>query len=404
MGIVVLLLLAWMVWVRVTAIRFFWYDPVFYLYTTSIGVFFLSRFYLSYIHRAPPDRGHEPTVSIVISARNEEDAIEEGVESCFAADYPAHKREVIVIDDGSTDGTARALARAKSRFPELKYFTQPPLGKRHGMSKGVREATGEIIVFVDSDVEIDRNALRKIVCGFEDPSLGAVSGFTGVKNGGKNVLTQMQEVRYHVGYELMKAPESVYGAVSCCPGALSAYRREYLLEVLDPWLNQKFLGLPATFGDDRSLTNFIMRKYRILYNPDAISLTLVPETWKRYMIQQCRWKKSWLRETLIAGSFIYKKHPVAALSFYITAVCSLVSPFMVLRVLWWKYMDETQILADYVTGLMLLGLSMALFCLWRRPSRYWYLSWLLVAIQVVIMGPQTYYAMATMRKNHWGTR
>jgi hyaluronan synthase len=404
MGILLFGSLAWMVALRVTTLSFFWYDPLFYFYTISVGIFYLTRFYLSGIHRPPPPALREPTLSIVISARNEEEAISKTVESCFAALYPAEKKEVIVVDDGSTDGTAKVLTGLQRRFPSLKVFNIPPSGKRHGMAKGMREASGELLVFVDSDTIVDRLAFKQIIRGFDDPSVGASSGYCGVENSDKNLLTRMQDVRYVLSFDLMKAPEGVFGCVTCCPGVLSAYRREYIMKILDSWLNQTFLGAPATFGDDRSLTSYILRDYKVLYNPLAICVTLVPETWKQYLTQQCRWKKSWLRETLIAGQFIYKKHPIAALSFYISALCSVMSPFMVTRALWLGITDPNMALSGYLTGLVLLGLSMGLFILWRRPHRHWYLVWILIAAQVLVMGFQTYYAMLTMRKNHWGTR
>src|SRR5581483_12264815 len=229
-------------------------------------------------------------------------------------------------------------------------------------------------------------------------------GMSEVANARVNVLTGLQEVRYHLSYRLMKAAESVFGTVSCCPGCLSAYRREYLMRVLDPWLNQRFLGAKATFGDDRSLTNHILRDYVVLYNERAAASTLVPETWTRYMRQQVRWKKSWLRETLIAGRFMWRKHPVGAASFYLAAVASLASPLMVVRAFGIAFFRPDGLLLYYITGLMLLGLSQCLFVYLFRPSTNWLLGMVLVAAQVVLMGPQTYYAILTMRKNHWGTR
>lgn len=403
-GVLLAIALAATLWMRWLTLADFWYDPVFSAYSAAIALFFYSRFILAYIHRPPPYTGYEPTISIVISVRNEENGIEAGIASCFAADYPSHKREVIVVDDGSTDGTAKVLARLQRERPELKLFSQPPSGKRKGMAKGIREAVGEIVVVIDSDSILERMALRHIVCGFEDPELGAVSGYTAVNNAAKNMLTRMQDVRYLVSFELMKAPESVFGAVTCCPGCLSAYRRKYLLEYLDPWLKQTFWGVPSTFGDDRSLTNFILRKYRAIYNPLARSSTAVPETWGRYMRQQCRWKKSWLREAPIASRVLARKNPIAALSFYVSAICSIVSPCMIFRMFSWEMDGETDMVAGYLAGAALLGLSMGLFALWKRPSKHWYMTWYWLLTQLLIMSPQTYYALLTVRKSHWGTR
>jgi hyaluronan synthase len=283
-------------------------------------------------------------------------------------------------------------------------FTIPPSGKRHGMATGVFHSTGELVIFVDSDTFLYKDALRRLVCGFEDPTLGACSGQTVVENAAVNTLTGLQEVRYYLSFKMMKASESVFSCVTCCPGCLSAYRREYLLKVLPPWLNQRFMGAAATFGDDRSLTNFILKNYRVIYNESAIASTIVPETWKRYLTQQARWKKSWLRETLIAAKFMYAKHPAAAISFYISSVCSMLSPLMVFRAMVWQYAESDAIFIYYTLGLILIGMLQCLYFLMKRPGGRWLLGMLMVASQIVIMGPQTYYAMLTMRRNHWGTR
>lgn len=403
-GVILGALIIALLYFNFTTLAYFWYSPFIYVYTVLIALYFLSRFLFASMHTNPVLHDYTPSISIIISVRNEEDAIAKTIDTCFAADYPNDLREVIVVNDGSTDNTAKVLDELTKKYPKLTVRSIPPSGKRDGMATGVRLAKGELIVFVDSDTFLYPDSLRHIVCGFEDRTLGAASGHTEVANAALNVLTGLQEVRYFLSYRLMKASESVFGAVSCCPGCLSAYRKEYVLQVLDAWLHQRFLGAKATFGDDRSLTNYILRDHRVIYNERALSSTLAPETWGRYMRQQVRWKKSWLRETLLAGRFMYKKHPVAALSFYLGAMCSLLSPLMVFRAAVLSFYSPDTILLYYVLGLVLVGLAQCLFFYLVRPSRSWLLGMLLVAVQVVLMGPQTYYAMFTMRKNHWGTR
>lgn len=403
-GSLILGVLSAMVYLKWNSLQFFWYTPVLYSYSFVIGAYFLSRFVISSFHRPPELTGYEPTVSVCVAARNEQDCIAKTVEQIFSADYPPDKLEVVVVNDGSTDRTGEVLAGLQPLYPRLKVFTIPPSGKRHGMATGVYNSSGEIIIFIDSDTFVWPDAIRRIVCGFEDRTLGAVAGHTEVDNGAVNALTGLQEVRYYLSFKMMKAAESVFGAVTCCPGCLSAYRREYLVKVLPAWLNQRFLGAQATFGDDRSLTNYILRDYRVIYNELAIASTMVPETWKRYMTQQVRWKKSWLRETLIAGRFMWKKHPVAAISFYVAAVCSLMSPLMVFRALFWELSKTDSIFIYYTMGLILIGMLQCLYFLMKRPNGRWLLGMLMVASQIVLMGPQTYYAMFTMRRNHWGTR
>jgi hyaluronan synthase len=403
-GAMLAVVLASTVALKLANLDFFWYAPYFYVYSATLVAYLVSRFYISWLYAAPPLRDYAPTLSIVISVRNEEKSLERTIEACFAADYPEGRREVIVVDDGSTDGTPRVLAAMKARHPELRVATLKASGKRYGMAEGVRMARGEIVVFVDSDTFIFSDALRHIVSGFEDPEVGASAGYAEVENADVNLLTGLQEVRYFVSYRLLKSSEGVFGCVSCCPGCLSAYRRSYVLEVLEPWLKQTFLGAPATFGDDRSLTNFILRKYRVLYNGDAMASTMVPESWGTYMRQQVRWKKSWLRETLIASRFMYAKHPVAALSFYATAAFSLLSPAMVVRAVFLGITERNSVLSFYVLGLALVALLQSLYFLYKRPSPNWALGMVWMACSLVLSGPQTYYAMLTIRRNHWGTR
>ncbi|MDD5655738.1 MAG: glycosyltransferase [Elusimicrobia bacterium] len=403
-GIAIAILLVFAVWFKWRSLVYFWYTPFFFIYSLTLLTYLLSRFLISWRHRVPPLGRYTPPISVVIAVRNEEKAIARTVESCFKADYPSERREVIVVDDGSTDATPRELEALRRRFAKLRVHTLKPSGKRFAMAEGVRRAAGEIIVFLDSDTYVHEDSLRRIVCGFEDPTLGASAGYAEVDNADKNLLTGLQEVRYVVSFRLFKAAESFFSCVTCASGCLAAYRREYILEFLDPWLKQTFLGRPATFGDDRSLTNFILRKYRVIYNDLATASTLVPETWKHYLLQQARWKKSWLRETWIASGFMYKKHPIAAISFYSAALFSLLSPLMVVRVLYLELQGRDAIFLYYALGLLLVALLQSLYYLFKKPKSNWVLGLMWMASSLLITGPQTYYAMLTIRKNHWGTR
>ena len=114
----------------------------------------------------------------------------------------------------------------------------------------------------------------------------------------------------------MKAAEGVFDAVTCLSGPLACYKKEIVLENMEDWLNQKFLGHEATFGDDRSMTNFVLRKHRTSYQDSALCYTIVPNSHKVFLKQQMRWKRSWLRESLIASKFMWKKEPFAALTLY----------------------------------------------------------------------------------------
>ena len=200
-------------------------------------------------------------------------------------------------------------------------------GKREGMAECVRQSTKDIVIFIDSDSFVEPSTARALVQYFADDRVAAVAGHAYVANANTNLLTKMQEVRYFVAFKAYKAAEALFGAVTCCSGCCSAYRRAYLGEMLDPWLHQRFLGVPCTYGDDRSLTNFLLQRgYKALFAPEAIAYTFVPDGFRQFMRQQLRWKKSRVRESFKAPGFMWQKHPLMALSFYLGVLLPLVAP------------------------------------------------------------------------------
>ena len=140
--------------------------------------------------------------------------------------------------------------------------------------------------------------------------MGGVSGRTDVANTYTNSLTKMQSVRYYIAFRIMKAAEGYFDAVTCLSGPLSCYRKDLVLAHKEAWLHQTFLGQKATFGDDRSMTNFILRGHRTTYQDTAICSTIVPNTHRMFLRQQMRWKRSWLRESPDCGSLYVEKGTV----------------------------------------------------------------------------------------------
>jgi len=173
-----------------------------------------------------------------------------------------------------------------------------------------------VVVFLDSDTILECAALRAIAAEFHDPTVGAVSGHVDVLNAGVNFLTSAQAVWYFGAFRVFRAAEHLLSNVPCCPVAFCAYRAEYVAPVVEPWLQTRVLGIPCTYGVDRGLTNQILRRHRVRYCSEAVAWTVAPDTWAEFLRQQVRWKKSWIRETLVACSFMYRKPPCTALFFY----------------------------------------------------------------------------------------
>jgi len=380
-------------------------DFVFGVYGMVVTIYLLSRFVMSVFYRPCRADIPLPSVAIVIPAMNEQSAIERTIEAAFALDYPADLISVFAVDDGSTDETWQRMAFAARRFPNMHAIRfSHNRGKRAAMAAGIRATDADIICFVDSDSSVAPDALREIVRPFVDPRVAAVTGHADVLNRSKNLLTLLQQVRYYVAFRVLKASESIFGSVTCASGCFSAYRRERLIEVLPRWETQTFLGREATFGDDRALTNMLLRHHRVVYQSTAVCETVVPDTFRAFLVQQTRWKKSWIRESLIACTFFWRKNPIAALATYVSNVFPLVAPVIIFRAMIWRPIAQGGDPWMYVIGLYAMAVMYSLYYGWQRKKPYWWAGIAFVFLYATVLIWQTYWAVATARKTAWGTR
>ncbi|MFW6152014.1 MAG: glycosyltransferase [Verrucomicrobiota bacterium] len=405
LGILSIILLSVAAYLKLYSVQFYWYQPLVNLYSLSVGVFILSRFLLAVFYVPPKDVGYEPTVSVCVACHNEEDDIQKTVSRIFSEGYPHSKLEVVVVNDGSTDNTLSEMLHAQARHKRLTIVDfEANKGKRHGMAAGALMSRSEILVYVDSDSFLMPGSIRKVVQGMADPTVAGVSGHTDVENISTNLLTKMQDVRYYVSYRVMKAAEHLFGAVSCCPGCFSAYRRACVIPILDGWLHQRFLGKYATYGDDRSLTNKLLRHYKILYDDEALATTIVPDRWGKYVRQQARWKRSWIRELFFAGKWFWRKHPIAAISWYAQAVLPLLAPLVMLNALVLGPLMYSHPAGFYVGGVLVVTLLWSVYYLEKTGRKDWWAGFMFTLTYVFFFSWQGYYALFTLRRTSWGTR
>ena len=386
-------------------------DPWFGVYSVVVCVFILSRFGFSLFYRSGASQsqdGAQPTVAVVMPAFNEESAIGTSVRALLAVDYPDEKLEVVVIDDGSTDGTLREIRTVAEGEPRVQVIAFPEnRGKRAAMAAGIRATEAEMIAFVDSDSVLERDAIRVIVQGFSERRVGAIAGHAEVMNARESWITRMQAVRYFVAFRVCKAAESIFGAVTCCSGCFSVYRREAIMPALADWEEQTFLGRPATYGDDRSLTNYVLRDWKVRYEARALSHTIVPAHFHLFLRQQLRWKRSWTRESLIVGRFIWRKHPLASLWAYLGIVLPLIAPVVACRaLLWLPVVGGVGAPLIYMIGIYAMAMVYGLYY-GLQHGRYdtlWVFGVLFVFFYLAFLLWQTYYAVLTSRNPSWGTR
>lgn len=406
----IVIIVAGIVVYKITDLRYLVADPIWVGYSTLVATYLLSRFVFAMQYEPPtvsdPRPPHLPSVTVVIPAMNEEDVIERTIRACAAVDYPNDRYEIIAIDDGSTDGTGDIMLAMAAEFECVEAIIFPQnLGKREGMATGIVRGSGDVIVFVDSDSRPKPDAIRKMVQYFAYEEVGAVSGLADVDNKDVNILTKMQAVRYYVAFNVVKAAEARFKAVTCCSGAFSAYRREAAEQVLEEWLAQSFLGSQSTYGDDRSLTNHVLREgWDILYAPDAHAKTMVPEDIGVFLRQQLRWKKSWIRESIAASRYMWKGHPLNSLAFYGSVFLTLMSPHVILRSLFVRPLSLWAFPYFYVIGMLAMSLLYGLYYRMHRPDPLWKYGIVFALFYTGVLVWQLPYAILNLSDTRWGTR
>lgn len=206
-----------------------------------------------------------PFVTVLIPAHNEEKEILNTVENKLnELDYPQDKLEVIVIDDGSTDKTVELLNTLEDDKLKIIKINERK-GKTNALNEGLKQATGEIIVFSDANTLYEKNAIRKLVSNFADEQVGYVTGrMVTIKKEG--CLISEGTSAYTLYENFLRKQETAIGSIIGCDGGIDAVRKK-LFHPIDPQMIPDFY-IPL---------KVIEQGYRVVYEPDAVSKERVPE-------------------------------------------------------------------------------------------------------------------------------
>lgn len=251
-----------------------------------------------------------PSCTVIVPAYNEGKQVYSTLKSLVDSNFPAEKLQLISIDDGSGDDTWDWMQKAKAELGDRVAIYQQPTnqGKRHALYRGFKLATGEVFVTVDSDSIVEKDTLRNLVSPFvTNESCGAVAGNVRVLNNQKAIIPRMLNVSFVFSFEFIRSAQSVLGSVLCTPGALAAYRSKAVMNCLPEWINQKFMGQPSDIGEDRAMTNMILKQgYHVLFQRNAFVLTNIPEKFSSLHKMFTRWERSNVRENLMMSKFAFK--------------------------------------------------------------------------------------------------
>lgn len=352
-----------------------------------------------------------PKVTVVIPAFNEGPMVGRSIRSVAACDYPKDKLEVIVVDDGSRDDTFFHMQHLRREFPGLVRLVRfvGNRGKRSALVAGFRAATGDIVITIDSDSEIDPKTVHEMVTPFlADPKVGGVAGRVSVLNR-DSAISRMLEVQFALAFDHGRAAQSVYRAVACCPGALSAFRKSIILPYLDEWENQRFLGRPVNHGEDQALTNIVLRQgYDTVYQRTAVVHTLVPTTYRQLSRMFLRWDRSYIVEGFSFARFMFTRYRqnnralpivtffVSNLRFVVVAVALMELPRL--------FDTSLNTLGRTGIALALGAIFTAAYYLRFERSFRWLYGVAYAVFSVLALQWILPWALVTVRDERWGTR
>jgi cellulose synthase/poly-beta-1,6-N-acetylglucosamine synthase-like glycosyltransferase len=229
---------------------------LFYVYT---GYPLLLALIGLFVRRPRPESGYTPRISVLIAAYNEEEAIERKIQQTLELEYPHEKLEVLVLSDCSTDRTDEIV----KAFPDgrVRLVRMPERrGKTFAQNVGVKEATGEVIIFSDATAIYHPKALLYLACNYQDASAGAVSGRYQYFDPGEQSPTGLGSVAFWNYENLIKKMQSSMRTITGCCGCIYSVRKEAYTE------------LPADIISDLVQPLQAIRKgYRVVFEDRALA-------------------------------------------------------------------------------------------------------------------------------------
>ncbi len=376
---------------------------------------FIYTLYLYFRYKSVPSVSDEelPTCTVIVPAYNEGKQVYDTLMSLAASSYPQAKLQLLSIDDGSKDNTWYWMQEAKKVLGDrLAIYQQPKnQGKRHALYRGFHLGTGDIFVTVDSDSIVKEDTLRNLVSPFiTNPNCGAVAGNIRVLNNEKALLPKMLDVSFVLSFEFVRSAESQLNSVLCTPGALAAYRGTTVFACLEEWINQTFMGTPSDIGEDRAMTNMILKQgYHVLFQRNAYAYTNVPEKYTGLYKMFIRWGRSNVRESIAMSKYVFtnfRKGPKLGtrLLFISQSIEILMSYPFILLMFYFVATHPILFLSSTLASILVVSSFSVLFYAkrYKLNQSFWAYSYsILYTFGLFWITP---YAIATASRSGWLTR
>ncbi len=238
--------------------------------------------------------GSLPSISIILSAYNEESVILDKLANFKLLDYPEDRVEFIVVSDGSLDRTEEIVKEAA--VPGVRLIVQERnMGKTSALNRAVSESCSDILVFTDANSMFDRTALRAIAAGFSDPEVGLVSGRTEYIGGGAGAYRRYED--------WIKTLESDLWGIVGADGAIYAMRKTLYTSLEPQYINDFLHPIQVVNKGYRAVhecsalcrepmepvgTGELKRQTRIMTQSWIIAFSQIPE-----LIRSAEWGMLW---------------------------------------------------------------------------------------------------------------
>ncbi|MFD5253342.1 bifunctional polysaccharide deacetylase/glycosyltransferase family 2 protein [Streptomyces bobili] len=268
-----------------------WTVPTLSVGLAVVGVAVMGRFGMMLIlarrHHRKRNRGRfrwgpdvTRPVSVIVPAYNEKECIANTLESLARSTHPI---EIIIVDDGSTDGTSEISREAAEALgmTNVRVIRQENAGKPAALNNGVRNASCDIVVMMDGDTVFEPDTVRQLVQPFADPKVGAVAGNAKVGNR-DTIIGAWQHIEYVMGFNLDRRMYDLLRCMPTIPGAIGAFRRDAVLEVG---------GMSEdTLAEDTDITIAMHRAgWNVVYQEHARAWTEAPGSLRQLWSQRYRW-------------------------------------------------------------------------------------------------------------------
>lgn len=309
--------------------------------------------------------GYYPFISIIVPVFNEGKILRNSIESLLDIEYPNY--EIIIVNDGSTDDTAKVAEevvgyqQGRTALVKVSLINKPNGGKSKALNAGIQYSEAEFVLCMDGDSQLSSNTLKMGIRHFIDPNVGAVAGNVKVENR-KRILTDLQALEYVEGLNMPRSAQGFIKMVNIIPGPIGIFRKSALRDA----------GYYSsdTFAEDADITLKILEKgWKINYEPNAMAFTEAPVKLHQLLKQRYRWTRGILqairkhKKHILNPTINFNNTLILWSMFYEALVWPAMNIFANLFFIVAAFYGMSSLVFFWWVGIMLLDMMAAIYCI-----------------------------------------